>query len=368
MKQTEKVNVRQMTIFVALFFIGTTILVQPSTLASIAKQDAWIAVILGVVISLLIVWLYAKIAMLFPDKSLAEGLGLLLGKWIGKIVSILYIFYFACVSADLLTIIGDFFTTQMIPETPAIVIHIAFMIVIAYGVRLGIETLARSAEIFFVVFFSLFLIFVFTLLPELEIDNIKPVFDQGVKPIVHGMLSFISGSSLTMFTFLYILPSINDAQAIRRSLMKGTIIGGMVMLIITALCILVLGSYFTDRNFYPTYVLAKKISIGNLERVEVIIAGMWMITILYKACLYFYALMISISQVFRLNDYRPVILPIGMITVILSLLVFPNSVYMSYFNTTAWLPYVLTLGFVIPLLIWVIGKQKQNREKKKCSS
>lgn len=365
MKQIEKVNVRQMTIFVVLFFIGTTILVQPSTLASIAKQNAWIAVILGVFVSLWIVWLYSRIAMIFPDKNFSAGLEWLLGKWIGKLVSILYIFYFICVSADLLSIIGNFFTTQMIPETPAVAIHVVFMTVIAFGVRLGIKTLARSAEIFFVVFFFLFFIIVFTLFPELEIDKIQPVLEQGIKPTIHAMLTFISGCSLTMFTFLYILSSINNAQAIQKSLMKGTIIGGIVMLIITALCILVLGSFFTERNIYPTYVLAKKISIGNLERIEVIIAGMWMITILFKASLYFYALMMSIKQMFRLTDYRPVVLPISMITVVLSLIIFPNYVYMSYFNTTVWIPYVLTLGFVVLFLVWIIGKRKQIRENKK---
>ena len=43
-----KISVRQFAVLVMIFTIGTTILVIPSGLAADAKQDAWLAAMLGV--------------------------------------------------------------------------------------------------------------------------------------------------------------------------------------------------------------------------------------------------------------------------------------------------------------------------------
>lgn len=48
-----KISVRQFAVLAIIYTIGTTILIIPSGLAADAKQDAWIAAILGVVINLL---------------------------------------------------------------------------------------------------------------------------------------------------------------------------------------------------------------------------------------------------------------------------------------------------------------------------
>ena len=65
-----KISVRQFAVLVIIYTIGTTILVIPSGLAADAKQDAWIAAIIGVGLNLLIVCLYNKVGDCFPDMTL----------------------------------------------------------------------------------------------------------------------------------------------------------------------------------------------------------------------------------------------------------------------------------------------------------
>jgi spore germination protein KB len=175
---------------------------------------------------------------------------------------------------------------------------------------------------------------------------------------------FISISGVTMFTFLLILPSLKSAQSIRRTMLIGTFFGGVVLVVITFLCISVLGPTLTEYNVYPTYALAKKVNLGNfLERIEVIIAGIFMVTIFIKTTLYFYAIMISLAQTFRLKDYRPLVFPVGMWIVILSLVIYPSSVYAENWNSNVWIPFVLTFGFVFPIIVWGIGKWKARKRK-----
>jgi spore germination protein KB len=364
MKQIQKINARQMTIFVIFYFIGSTILITPATLAAGGKQDAWISAIIGVIVSLFFVWFYTSIAKLYPEKNFIEYLEIVLGKWVGKVVSMLYILFFILSAAGSVWIIGDFMTTQVMPATPAVVFHIAFTMVVIFGVRWGIEVLARSAEIFFFWFIVLLLFFILFLLADINVENITPIFENGFHPIVQASLYFISISGVTMFTFLLILPSARNAQFIRKTMMIGTLFGGMVLVVITFLCISVLGPTLTEYNVYPTYALAKKVNLGNfLERIEVIIAGIFMVTIFIKTTLYFYAIMISLAQTFRMKDYRPLVFPVGMWIVILSLVIYPSSIYAENWNSNVWIPFVFTFGFVFPIIVWGIGKWKARKRK-----
>lgn len=57
-------------IFIFLVSLGTTILVVPSILAAESKQDAWITGIVAVSVGLLLIWMYVKLAQMFPAMTL----------------------------------------------------------------------------------------------------------------------------------------------------------------------------------------------------------------------------------------------------------------------------------------------------------
>ncbi|PAB57764.1 hypothetical protein CCE28_18255 [Anaeromicrobium sediminis] len=141
-------------------------------------------------------------------------------------------------------------------------------------------------------------------------------------------------------------------------------IGGIVIFLITILCVLVLGHDMTARNAFPSYALAKKVSLGNIiQRIEAIIAIIWFITIFYKMILHFYGAVLGLAQILNLKDYRPLALPLGMILVALSLVVFPDTVYSGIWNSTTWLPYVLTYGFFLPLLLLIVSLFQKPKKK-----
>ncbi len=71
-------------VLVILFTIGTSILTMPSGLASVAKQDGWIAAIIGVGVGLLNIWLYIKLFQQFPSMTLVQLNEKLLGNGLVK--------------------------------------------------------------------------------------------------------------------------------------------------------------------------------------------------------------------------------------------------------------------------------------------
>lgn len=89
-----KISTYQLLILTILFTIGTAILVIPSVMAATAKQDAWIAALVGVGAGLLLIWLYNTITILYPQMTLVEIMETLLGKWLGKSVALLFMVTF----------------------------------------------------------------------------------------------------------------------------------------------------------------------------------------------------------------------------------------------------------------------------------
>ena len=355
MRQVEKISSRQFTVLVFWYTIGTTILVIPSGLAATAKQDAWIGVIAGIILNIAIVFVFIKIWSKFPDLSYIGICKKVLGKYFGKVLAVNFIFYSLFGSAAVLFYVGDFVTTNILVGTPISYIHILYAVVVIMGVKLGIEVIARTAEIFLPWFIFLYLLFVIMIGPNVKFELITPVFDSGVKPILQNAMSVAGTASLPFLSFLMIFPKVNNFKEAKKGFYVATIIGGLFILIITFLSITVLGPELTSRNMYPTYVLAKKINIGNfLQRIEIIIAIIWIFSSFFKLTIYYYGLTVSIAELFNIQNYRSLCYPLGVIVVVVSLFIYPNITYMIEWDSTVYIPYIYTVALLIPLFILIV--------------
>ncbi|MBD2869897.1 GerAB/ArcD/ProY family transporter [Paenibacillus arenilitoris] len=353
----EKISIRQFTVLAMFYTIGTTILVIPSTLASDAKQNAWIASIAGLLASMAIVALYIAIGRLYPNTTLAGMLEAAFGKWLGKLATLAFIFFSFVGGSAVLYYMGNFMTTQIMPETPIGAFIVLFGGLVVIGVRLGLEVLARTAEILFPWFLMLFIVSALFLLPEIDLANVKPIVGIGLKPIAKASLAYTGTATLPLVLFLMFFPAaLNRKQGAGKALLVGNVIGGLFIVIVTYLSISVLGADFSSRNLYPSYALAKKINIGNfIQRVEILMAGMWFLSIFFKAAFYAYGFAAGLARLCGCKDYRPLALPCGMILIAYSLVVYPNVVYMMDFDSTVYIPYAISTGLLLPLLLLAAG-------------
>ncbi len=146
----------------------------------------------------------------------------------------------------------------------------------------------------------------------------------------------------------------------------GAVVGGGTLVVVTLFCILIMGVDSTTRNIYPTYALVKKITIGEfINRIEVVVAGVWFFTIFIKLSLCFYFIVASIVQIFGLKNYKPLTFPIGIILIFLATLLVPNMAYLVVFDATTWIPIAIIVGLFIPLIIYVVHKIKEMNKRYK---
>jgi spore germination protein KB len=138
--------------------------------------------------------------------------------------------------------------------------------------------------------------------------------------------------------------------------MIGYLIGGLIMIVIIFLTISVLGPESTARHNYPTYTLARKINIGNfVQRIEAVLAIMWILSIYMKMTIYLYAVVIGSAQILNLKNHRPLIVPLGGISVILSLKMFSNVIEQQTWDREIAVFFSYTVGFLLPLIMLCIA-------------
>lgn len=364
--QNVKINSHQFLVLVTLFTVGTSILILPLVLAAEAKQDAWIVVIFGMMIGLIVIWLFCLIAQWFPHLTLIQINEMILGKWVGKAVSLLFVFMSFFYAASLLFYSGSFLNIHLLPNTPMIALNVLMAIIIVMGVYLGLEPIARSAEVFIFFFFVLFFFLVLFILPKVQFENIQPVFEAGTITIFQASINFIEVTSVNAIVLLMIFPAfVNNFKQAKIFFFIGNLTGGVVILILTFLCVSVLGAYSTEAEVYPGYELSKRINFGNfIQRVEALMAALWIIALYFKTTLYFFASVLGIAQIINLKDYRPLTIPLGMIMVVLSLVIYPNVVYQQNWNVTTGLPFSFTIGVFFPLLLSAVYAFRRKQLKK----
>jgi len=364
--QNGKISSFQFLVLVIFFTVGTSILFIPAVLTSQVKQDAWLAAILGTVIGLVVIWLFTFIASWFPKLTYIQINEKIFGKILGKMMSILVICLAIVYTTILISYSGIFLITQMYPKTPMVYLNVLMVLIMVMAVRLGLETIARTAEILIFVFFFLFIFLTISISPQINVENIEPFFQVKINTLFKSSLGLAVVSSINAIVLLIIFPAfIMEVEKAKKYFIVGNIIGGVVVIVITLLCIFVLGSDTTARQVYPSYTLAKVINIGDfLTRIESLMASLWIMGLFFKVSIYFYVATFGLSQILNLKDYRPLTYPLGLIIVVLSVIVFPNIEYQQTFNSETVVSLSLIIGLFSPLLLVAVYMMRKKKLKK----
>ncbi|MCH5585503.1 spore germination protein [Shimazuella sp. AN120528] len=359
MLNQQQIGIRQFFILVFLFTIGTSIIVGPRLATLTAYQDGWISAILGLLMGTVLIWIYTTLGKHFLEKTLVEILQLVLGKWIGSIVSFCFVVFLVILSSVVLMNIGHFISSRILVYTPIVPIEYMFIALVVFGNILGIEVLARAAESLLPLFLILFGLFTIGLLPLIEVNNIKPILENGIYPVWESSIRYMIVVFGELFVFFMIIPYINKSKEqhkkIKRYFLSGAIFGGIIILITVLFSILILGPKAAIWTTYPAYALAKKIDFaGVFQRVEVIMAGIWFISIFFKLSILMHVITSSVKQIFHLKDRSVVSIPFGMLLIPISLWFTPNVA--TYLTTVTHLMGLLILIFMLlPILVMGVG-------------
>ncbi|HHV62288.1 MAG TPA: endospore germination permease [Firmicutes bacterium] len=326
-----KIPARQLTAMLALSRIAPFTILFPMITGMEVPQDAWIASLLGMLLSIPFALFVARLGLRFPDKTIIEYSERLLGRYLGKLVGLVLIWYLISVAATTTRAVGDAYTIAIMPETPILVFMVVMVFLAANAARCGLEVVGRLGEhSIWIVLFFLILMFILPF-DEMRFKNLAPVLARGFRPVVEPMGTAFSFFSMHIIVLGMILPYLNKPKDAARYSVYAILISGLLMTWLAAVLVAVFGPTVSGLVM-PAFSLSRLISIANfLERIEAITMGAWTLSAGINLALFLWASAVGLAQLFGVSRYQPFVYPLGALVVAFGILFYESNVDMQIF-------------------------------------
>ena len=362
----EQISSKQLMFSVGCFIQGSALLT--GFVAGVTKQDTWIAVISGFVISLVIIGLYNTLANRFPGKNIIQISFSVFGPIFGRVVSLFYVFFFLSLAFLNTDIMGDFYAGYIMPETPKIVFEAMLIFICAWAVRKGVETMTRYSVLFVILAFLVLFFNSILLISSMKFNNFLPAFTLPIKKYVQASHTMAILPFSEIFIFFMFFPNVKNPDGIKKAMYGGLLIGSVTFFINVLRDISVLGSVnalYTS----PTFEVVRLINVGNvLTRFEVLYATILVILLFFKVSMVYYAAVYGVAEIFGLRSYRILVPAFGVIIVVLALSVFESAIDSAYWGKNFSAVYSTFFEVILPLLTLIVAAVRKKLKNKEVES
>lgn len=313
-----------------------------------AKVDAHLSTIIAFLLGFFIIKLFFIIFNYKGEYDILDKNKLLFGKTFGSIINYLINICYLLIGTILLYNISNFAISQFLAETPMIIFMILFGIILVYSVMLGIENIARSGIIFFMIIFFLTILSTSGIISHFKIDNIKPFLETGINPPIKGGISLLLTNITPIFLLLIVeKDKIDKTDKLKKEIIFFYFLAFLFLFLAIILTIGSLGIELSSIYQYPEYTVLKKVSLFDfIERIENFIYVKWIFSTFITLTLIIYHIKSTIKK-----DNK-IIIPSLILTtfIILSNIIFKNNT-IFYYVIYHFLPFIcLTLLFLYLLI------------------
>ena len=233
------------------FIIGTSILALPNGVVQDAKQDGWIAVLIGGVYPLYIALLAIYYAKKHPNQDILALSNIYLGRILGTICNILFMVEFGIYTIAAIVSLSNIFRVYATPFLTPIKIFIPTILLAIYLSDKGIKVLGRINKI------SLYIIVILTLVLLATLKsgnylNLFPIFGTGFKNILSGSIeSALAYGGMEAIFLIY--PYIKEKNKVKKITLKALFITIAIYVWVTFVCIYCLGYKVTSISFMASF-------------------------------------------------------------------------------------------------------------------
>ncbi|RCX20946.1 spore germination protein KB [Anaerobacterium chartisolvens] len=349
-----KISDFELMFLILCFILGSITFI--SFADTITKHDTWIVIISAYAASIPFILSYILLVKKFPGKNLIQINDIIYGRYLGKLISILYIWFILTLLSLNLKGLADFYTGFIMPETPSLLFLAVCALVCAYAVQNGLESMGRiSAVIFFIITLN---IIVSSLLGmgDMDFSNFLPVFEMPLKTYFQSIHIILTIQMCEIIVFLMVMPNLNNFKHTGKYTLLGLTISTLLLMSVSIRNTAVLGVtssiYFSD-----SYQALRLIDIGDvLTKMDILFAIGLTLVLFIKNCVLYYATVAGMSQMLNLRSYKPLILPVGSIAVCLAIILFDSVIEHNLHARSYHAILVTPFELILPPLSLLIAK------------
>lgn len=361
MHETKKISQRQIIYLLIITIASTALLFLPSLIYEEAKQDGWLSIVLMTIYGIAVAYIITSLGIVFKDKTIIQYSEIIAGRVLGKLLGLAYIIYFIHINSLTVREFGDFMTLFYM-ETPVLFFVLALIIASAYAVYHGLEIFTRINEVYFYIFISIIIAIIVLNFMDMDFKQLTPVLADGLMPVAKAAYHQIFWFS-EIIVIAMLIPSLRSTQTVRRATIISIVLIGTLALFLFIGIVAIFGAQ-TSRYIYPLFMFVRYISVADfIERTDTFFFITWVSNALIKTTLLYYCTVLAISQWLGLKDYKPLIIPIGLVLIYLPFFLWSNiSEVLEQLSTMLFFPYsIIQAG--VPLILLIVAKFK-NRGKK----
>lgn len=240
-------------------FIGCGI----TDILNTSNIDSIISILIGSILSLILFFFINRISIYSEDNFFKKSINLygnIIGNMINIILIIIFIFYYMYTLFNL----NAFIQNKYLNKTPSLLIIFVFLIPVIYLSIKDYKTVIKVSYILFIISIINILITYINLFPLIDIDNLKPMFNESITSIFIGSIKYMT---------YFIVPSFLLVNVPNK---KNYLFFTISNLKFITLFIFLIGIYGIDLCkifYYPEFILLKKINYFNfIEHIENILS------------------------------------------------------------------------------------------------
>jgi spore germination protein len=319
-RNNDNISPYQLAMLVIMSIIGVGVFNIVHVIAKFGGNDGWIIMTAMGIVHILLAFLFIRLNCRFPGKTFPEYIQEILGVVLGKIL----VFAISCyILLNLAYEVREFTEVAkmfLLPRTPTEVIIFALILVCAYVVRGGVESVARVVEITFPILFIPFFLVLIPGFPNLDLTNLLPVgSDIGTK--FTRMIPHAPHAFRGIEYILFYIGFMKTPQRAFKPVAWGLIFVTGFYTLVSVIGIGAFGAKSATKAIWPLLLYIRNINIPGLfiERLDGVILSIWVITVFTTIITGFFIVTYSISKVINSKEQKQFALPLMMFIYYLAL-------------------------------------------------
>ncbi len=295
----------------------------------------------------------------FSGQDLVSVLETVFGKIAGNLISLILAAVILFNAVLFTREFSEAVKAYIFPSTPPSMIMIFFLAPVLLMSYLGFESLVKTVSSFVWIILISFISILILSGPQYNFSNLFPLFDGGIGHVAITALNrtLVYGDILVLTVFIN---SLQGFGHFKKAGLTAVIISGLFLISGFLAYNMSFPRSVASENAIPAYAITRAIEFGTFfQRFDPIYVFIWSISAMLAVGVNLYAFISIYCKVFRIEDQKPLVLPLGIILFSIGILMPSTTVIVSLLGllrSSGW-----SIYFGIPLLALLIAAARGKR-------
>ena len=354
-----KIGVQEAISLITITIAVKVCFTSPAYVAAITGPASWYMTLISAMTAMIGFTFLYQLLKLFPDKDLVQAFELSMGRVLGFTFTMILSVFLVLNTAVFVREFAEVLKVYVFPLTPLSFLIIFSLAAVAIACFLGLESIARTARLFAYMLLIGFISVILLAIPSYNYHYLFPFWGHGFdKTIMTGLVRSSFYGEVILIGLL--AGSMQGISYIKKTGYISIAVSGITTSLTLLTTVMAFNYATAQETTSRLYELTRIIQIGNfLQRLDPIFLFTWCIGSLLYLSIMTYCTLITYCKAFRIQDNRPLIIPLLIIIFTLSML--PDNLvqvtdYVHLLRQYGW-----TIYFSLPAIALITAAIRKKR-------